>query len=89
MQTNEKLLPTSEALAYLAAVWGFKRSAITLSKWASTGTGPPFRKLGSRFKYYSKLDLDEWMRSRLSAPTINTVGRNSTRSRQQKEALRK
>ena len=66
MQTNDKMLPTSEALAYLAEVWGFKRSPITLSKWASAGTGPPFRKLGSRFRYYSKVELDEWMQSRLS-----------------------
>jgi hypothetical protein len=65
MQTNNKLLPTSEALAYLAEVWGFKRSPITLSKWASAGTGPPFRKL-NRFKYYSTADLDDFMRSRLS-----------------------
>jgi hypothetical protein len=57
MQTNDKLLPTSAALAYLAEVWGFKRSPITLSKWASAGTGPPFRKLG-RFKYYAPVDLD-------------------------------
>jgi predicted DNA-binding transcriptional regulator AlpA len=66
MQTDDRLLSTSEALAYLADVWGFKRSPITLSKWASAGTGPPFRKLGSRFKYYSKVELDEWMRSRLT-----------------------
>jgi predicted DNA-binding transcriptional regulator AlpA len=73
METNDKLLPTSEALAYLAEVWGFKRSPITFSKWASAGTGPPFRKLGSRFKYYSKVELDEWMRSRLTPRQQSTV----------------
>jgi hypothetical protein len=64
MQTDDRLLPTSEALAYLADVWGFKRSPITLSKWASAGTGPSFRKMG-RFKYYALTDLDDWMRARL------------------------
>jgi hypothetical protein len=27
-------------------------------------TGPPFRKLG-RYTYYSKADMDDWMRARL------------------------
>ena len=66
MQTDDKMLPTSEALAYLAKVWGFKRSPITLSKWASAGTGPAVRKFG-RYNYYAPTDLDGFMKSRLSA----------------------
>ena len=65
MQTDDRLLSTSEALAYLADVWGFKRSPITLSRWASAGTGPAFRKIG-RFKYFFRDDLDAFMKSRLS-----------------------
>ena len=64
MQPNDKLLTAPEALTYLADVWGFKRSPITLSKWASAGSGPIFRKFG-RFRYYAPADLDEWMQSHL------------------------
>lgn len=64
MQTNKKLMSRAEAIAHLTHAWGFTRSPITLSKWASAGTGPPFRKLG-RYTYYSKADVDHWMQSRL------------------------
>ena len=64
MQTSGKLMTRAEAISHLANVWGFPRSAITLSKWASAGTGPPFRKVG-RYAYYSKADLDDWMHARL------------------------
>jgi predicted DNA-binding transcriptional regulator AlpA len=65
MQGNDKLMNRAEAIVHLTHAWGFRRSPITLSKWASAGTGPPFRKLG-RYTYYSESDLDEWMQSRLS-----------------------
>ena len=61
---NDKLLSRASAIAYLANNWGYSRSAITLSKMASAGTGPQFRKLG-RFTYYSQDDLDEFMRAHL------------------------
>jgi predicted DNA-binding transcriptional regulator AlpA len=71
MQTNDKLMSRAETVAHLNYAWGFRRSPITLSKWASAGTGPPFRKLG-RYTYYSKADVDDWMQSRLSARQQST-----------------
>ena len=60
MQSKDKLLPTSEALAYLAEVWGFKRSPITLWRWASEGDRSAIQKIRTHSNYYAPTDLDEF-----------------------------
>jgi hypothetical protein len=67
VQTNEKLLTSAETLAYLSEVWGVKRSAVTLSRWASEKIGPPYQRFDSRYRLYDPNDLDTWVRTRLSA----------------------
>ena len=72
MQTNEKLLTSAETLAYLSEVWGVKRSAVTLSRWASEKIGPPYQRFDSRFRLYDPNDLDTWVQARLSARQRST-----------------
>jgi hypothetical protein len=67
MPVDNKLLATSEALAYLADAWGFRRSPLTLSRWLSAGIGPHYRKVG-RYRYFTRDDLDAFMRAQIAEP---------------------
>jgi hypothetical protein len=71
MLQPDRFLPTGAAREYLAKVWGFERSRVTFTKWASEGKGPPFQKFDSRHRYYSQHALDEWVQSRLGRKRLN------------------
>lgn len=60
-----------QAANFLQANYGFGTTE-TLAKLACVGGGPRFRKLG-RFPVYTKDDLDDWAKSRLSEPVTSTA----------------
>ena len=69
MQTNDNpLMSRKDALAYLAQAYGYRRSPITASTWASQGIGPPLQKIG-RYVFHRKNDLDHWIQSKLQQST--------------------
>jgi hypothetical protein len=59
-----------EAAGYLTEN-GYPVAPNTLTKLASVGGGPVFRKFG-RWPVYAPPDLDDWARTRLSAPMRST-----------------
>jgi len=71
MQTDDNpLMSRKAALDYLAQTYGYRRSPITASTWASQGIGPPgigppLQKIG-RYVFHRKNDLDAWMESNLN-----------------------
>lgn len=60
-----------DAAAYVAAQTGRPCSANTLSKYATVGGGPRFRKFGIHV-LYEQSDLDQWIESRLSPPVSSS-----------------
>ena len=60
-----------DAAHYVRNTWGIPCSTRWLAKLAVTGGGPIFRKAG-RFPIYNPADLDDWARSRISAPRRST-----------------
>jgi hypothetical protein len=66
-----RMLRRSEASAYVREHWAFPCSTAWLAKLAVVGGGPTFRRAG-RFPIYATADLDDWARSRISAPVRST-----------------
>lgn len=60
-----------EASRYVEEKHGIPCSIGLLNKLASTGDGPPFRKV-SRYPMYEMAELDEWVQSRTSPPRRST-----------------
>jgi hypothetical protein len=56
-----------EASAYLMARWGLSCAVYTLARYTANGTGPEYHKAGPR-AVYSREALDEWAKSKLTAP---------------------
>ena len=69
--TDETFFNRTQAAQYVAGRWGVPLSRATLAKWAVTGGGPPFRKVG-RCPIYSKADLDVWVTNRMSPLVTST-----------------
>jgi hypothetical protein len=67
----QKLFRRTAASQYIWDTWGVSYAPSTLAKLAVVGGGPPFRRVG-RFPVYSKDDLDDWVRSKLSVPMRST-----------------
>jgi hypothetical protein len=67
----EKLFRRMASSKYIWDTWGVSYAPSTLAKLAVIGGGPPFRRVG-RFPVYSKDDLDDWVRSKLSVPMRST-----------------
>jgi hypothetical protein len=68
---RQTLLPRTDAADYL------RISARTLEKWAMTGEGPPYIKVGSRSKYLLD-DLNVWLMSRRQISTTDTYERGNS-----------
>jgi hypothetical protein len=66
-----RLLRRAEAAFYVTENWGYPLSPKTLAKLAVVGGGPKFRK-ASRFPLYEVVDLDDWVRSKLTRPVTST-----------------
>jgi len=66
----EEFLRRDQAAAYLQQQFG-AYTPETLAKLACIGGGPKFRKMG-RFPVYTRTDLDDWARSRMSPPVSST-----------------
>jgi hypothetical protein len=67
---KQTLLPRIDAADYL------RLSPRTLEKWAVTGEGPPYIRVGSRIQYLLD-DLNDWLMSRRQISTTSTYGENS------------
>jgi hypothetical protein len=63
-------LRREQAAEYLKKCYGAYTTE-TLAKMACRGGGPKFRRMG-RFPYYTRADLDDWARSRMSPPVSST-----------------
>lgn len=57
----------------LAARWSVHTN--TLSKWRTTGFGPPFIKLGRKRVLYPLSGVEQWERERLQANTVHQGGK--------------
>lgn len=69
--TPARFLRRRAAAAYLREVWGLRCSEQTLANYATRGNGPEFQRYG-RGVVYRPPKLDEYARSRLSAPVRST-----------------
>lgn len=67
----QKFLDRREAAEYLTSR-GLRISKTTLQKWVTTGGGPAYRRFGRNAVYTSE-DLDNWVSSKLSAPSCTRV----------------
>lgn len=63
-------LRRDKAAEYLQENYG-AYTALTLAKLACVGGGPKFRKMG-RYPVYTREDLDDWARGRMSPPVSST-----------------
>ena len=72
--TDPKFLRREAAAEYLRSRYGFTTPK-TLSKLASTGGGPLFRRIGA-VVVYDPTDLDAWAQSKMSAPMQSTSDAN-------------
>ena len=70
-------LRRNQAAEYLMKRYGAYTTE-TLAKMACRGGGPTFRVMG-RFPYYTRADLDDWARSRMSRPVSSTSELNQCR----------
>lgn len=73
-----RFLRRQTAAQYIRDRWGLPCQSSWLAKLAVVGGGPVFRKCG-RFPVYEEVALDDWAKSRLSAPMRSTseCGHNS------------
>lgn len=60
-----------EAAQYLEFAHGIVVATATLAKYATTGGGPEFQKVG-RTPLYSKLSLDAWAMAKIGPPQSST-----------------
>ncbi len=70
MQSEVKRLRRTEAAEFLKANYGFG-SAQTLAKWATTGGGPPFHKMG-RMVLYDLDKLKSWAEKKMGVLHLST-----------------
>jgi hypothetical protein len=61
-----------EASEYLWEVHGVKYAPATLAKYASWGTGPPFRYLDGWIPIYWPAGLDSWLKPSIGKPRRHT-----------------
>jgi hypothetical protein len=59
-QSNPIRMTRAEASLYLREAYGIARTEGTLAKYAVTGDGPLFRKLGAKTVMYDREELDRW-----------------------------
>jgi hypothetical protein len=74
MPSNEnprQFLRRKEAANYVETKFGIPCAPKTLSKYATVGGGPIFRKAG-KFVLYLPADLNTWARARVSGPMRST-----------------
>jgi hypothetical protein len=69
-QNQKRYYRRNEAAEYLRERYGFGATA-TLAKLAVVGGGPLFSKAG-RIALYERNSLDDWAKSRISAPRSST-----------------
>ena len=68
---NVEYLRRNQAAAYLVERYGVYKTE-TLTRYASVGGGPKFRRIG-RFPVYTAADLDEWAAARISPVVESTA----------------
>lgn len=66
-----RYLRRRDAAAYLKQTWGLRCSEQTLANYATRGSGPEFQRYGRDVVYHLP-KLDDYARSRLSAPVRST-----------------
>lgn len=70
-ETDPKYMRRDQAAEYVKETWSQPCSRSLLAQLAMSGQGPVFR-LAGRFPVYTESDLDDWARSRISAPRRST-----------------
>ena len=63
-----QILSRQQAAEYLGVHYG------TLTRWASTGMGPPYIKVGARGVRYRQKDLDDYLTKQTSEPVMDHGG---------------
>jgi len=71
MELAPLYLRRADAARYFRERWGAPCSPSWLAKFAVTGGGPRFRKIG-RFPVYTRADLDAWIEGRITTPRSST-----------------
>lgn len=66
-----KLMTRKETARHLKAVYGISMSPMTLDTLASQGGGPRYAKFGRRV-YYDAMDIEDWVRKRISRKFSST-----------------
>lgn len=74
LPVKPEFLTRDKAAKYITEHFGLPCAKKTLEKWAVTGGGPRFVHCGARV-LYSPLDIDNWIRGRMSAPMESTATR--------------
>lgn len=67
---NKLFLTRPEAADYITAM-GAPISKNTLTKFATVGGGPAYRRFGNK-TLYTTTDLDAWLERRIGAPLLST-----------------
>lgn len=70
LDDSDVFLRRNDAAAYLKERFNFCSVGL-LAKYATTGNGPVYYKIG-RLTFYRRADLDAWIKSRLSRPMRST-----------------
>lgn len=71
MQTSKSFpdrMNRKQVSEYLLAEHGIVRTPGSLGVAAHRGTGPKFRRFGSRHVYYDRCEVDAWVSENLSEP---------------------
>lgn len=71
---NKEYYNTYDAEYYLQNIKGIQTTAKTLRTLVTRGGGPVFFKWGRSVRY-TKQTLDDWVKSRMSEPKTNSLGK--------------
>ena len=78
-ENHTRLMTRKQVPKYVEKVFGIRLSHLTLDTLASQGGGPRYLKFGRR-AYYESADVDDWIRSRMTAKFSCTSEESVTRT---------
>lgn len=80
IEIHNRLMTRKQVPNYVEKVFGIRLSHLTLDALASQGGGPRYLKFGRR-AYYESADVDDWIRSRMTAKFSCTSEEAATTTR--------